>query len=44
MMTQFKICLTQYTLGRVLRHLLCLMCNGHWQFHWAGIRRGLSRG
>jgi len=44
MTTQFKIYLTQFALGRVLLHLVCLLHDGHWNFHSAGIRRGLSKG
>ena len=35
--------MTQIALGRALLHLGCLLRGGRWDFHWAGIRREMTR-
>ncbi len=43
MMTTFKIHLTRIAVGRMLLHLGCLLRGGRRGFHWAGIRRELTK-
>jgi hypothetical protein len=43
MMTTLKMQMTQTAPGRILLHLVCLLRGGHWNFHWAGIRRECRR-
>jgi len=31
--------LVQFALGRMVLHLCCIVRGGHWDFHWAGVRR-----
>jgi len=37
-----KTKLAEYSCGRVILHLACLIQDGHWRWHWAGVLRELS--
>jgi len=42
-MANIKMQMTENGCGRVLLHLGCLLRGGRWEFHWAGVRRELTR-
>jgi len=43
MLTEIKMRMTGFAVGRALLHVGCILRGGNWRFHLVGIRREIRR-